>query len=1061
MPLDFPSSGAPKPQGSVNPPVERAPSGATHPDRVAALAKALAQVVPAGREPAWARELLSSLDQGALRFAPRDTAERDLIYALPAPAWAALDSACPGGIHRLDLPTPRDHDQLRPALAALRPLKGLRTLNLPVPENGSRIPLHELTIESHGLAIRLDCWRIAPWRVTAHEGVDVEVTGLAIQTGHSLKPTLLRMDRDGAQRGTPRALHGIVYLRQPKEDERYKLAPQDVDAWAPAQDDVIRACLNSRAFFKEGKATAATGDRPITCRHLTVQWLADRASEEGISYLRYASTGEIQDHVRPSTEEIFADLRRAPASALVHVDRLGLALRHQFGDMKSGERRHFMLASESHAMGLELHAKPPRAGRAAEYVLTLYDPNLTRGHLRLVLGSQAAAAGVSLSALSCWPTSEYFDESSTPIAELYRWPAPAANEPPAQQRLFGFTPEELCTPAFLHHAMRAGYAPAVVRYVQEALGASPGEGRNARLAGILALTGALAATLSDGHPDTPGAYVAALLDTPAATALTQDEMCSLLTLCYSEAVAGPSPTPLDLCLWKAPHATAAIVRCVLAHEAPATKRAMQILAWSAAGETPLSRVLRHEPQVGSRAAVRSSVYNFVHEVVASTRLSPDDKLALVTGRTQAAAPPSSQVREAPVASALAAGEHEMAAAMACAVLEAPALNMLRKSLLQAMGIDFAAVLAGLAASGQADAQSWLQRIIACLPEREVMPVDSVVKLLAPYASLGAAPAPSQAPRVRVLLQDDTFAAFDGTVHSAATYREAGLHALRLDSNPSLMVCAARHAIPGLEGYRLKPGTRSGPQSQFEGVRYLLPTARLRPVYEDASAPAANPDHKTAPVAGAGAPMRAREFLRDCAGHLERVGTALASAGAPENALALDRWLLSRDLNSMPLLHALATSEAADAAEGHRAGAVHEFTRLIVCSKSLPIEKKCALLGFGSVHEGQFATAAQAAIAAGRPDTAAAMACAVLESGLPQPERQKLLSALGLHLETALRQPAAGESLKAGDWTARLLKAVEQCGESLPHPVATAVLLRAGELGLGFKVSSVPAKTHVK
>ncbi len=1047
VPLPRPASGrntTPTSHGPDGPTAQGAPA--------LRLAQALAGAVAPERQASLAEELLSRLDGGHLSLRWMEGADRDAVYALPAPAWAALNEAAHGGIHAVDLPTPRDNQQLGRAIEGLNQLTGLRTLNLPVPETGVRIHLHALTQRDEALSVQLDCWRPAGWRVTAPAGLKVETRGLATRLAHTIKPTSQRADADGKAQGPARALNGIVYFNQPKDHKSYQNKPQDPRAWAGTQDELLATNLNGLATFQESKASAphtGGGAKPhgaILCRHLALQWLADHGSAHGLSYRHYAATQDIREHVSEQTEDQYLRLRQSPATALFQIDRLGEALQGQFGAMKPGERRKFLIVSESHAMAMELQFKPARKGEAPAYVVAFYDPNVTVSHERVALDSLAAVKSLSLRTFIAGVAEHYFDPTSAQVAQLYRVDMPGTEDDGAAsaERLVGLSEQDHREPGLLHHAMRAGQTPAVVAFVREALGDAAGEAAKVRLAGAIGDAGALMATLSDGHPDTPAAYAATLLETPAPS-LTSGDRHALLMHAYQAPGSAVRVTPMAMALWAKPTVTSAFVRCVLAADRNALglPQALDILSGAGAtGRPPLASVAMQTSATGgsSLEGIRQSLYNFVHEVVAANLLPDDDKLTLVAARTAGRGPMSGTLGPSAAADAMQRGAPAVAAAMVCAVLEAPATKALQQSLLKALDVDLDELLQRLAKSTESDAPNWQRRIAAGL-------------------SRTGLPAPLQAPLARSLLQADTFAALDRTTHPGSAFKDAGLCALRLDSNPSLMVCTAQREIAGLEGYRLRTGTRQGVELHFDGIRYLLPLARLRPMYEQTPAQA-----KTRPWVDAQETahpaLLAGQMLQHTQACLEHVRLALESPKGPHDDLALRRWLLSRPLNDGPMLHAMATSPTSHAPAGKRAQAFHAFIGEIVRSDRLGLADKCDLLKVGHAFDGGFGTAAQAAIAAGRPDVAAAMACAILESGRPDRECAELLKALGVKLPDTLRAPAPGKGLEPGDWSARLLDGVQKI--KLPEQeVVLPVLLRAGELGLGLKLSSKAAPKDQK
>ncbi len=1050
-PLPRPASGritTPTTSGPDGPPAQAAP--------LQQLANALGGAAQPERQAALAEDLLSRLDGGHLSLRWMEGADRDAVYALPAKAWALLNAACPGGLHTVDLPTPRDNQQLGRVIEGLNQLTGLRALNLPVPETGVRIHLHELNKGDGDLTVRLDCWRPAGWRMTVPAGSKVETRGVAT---HPVKPSRQTADGKGVSLGKPAALDGIVYFHQPKD---FADTRKDARVWAGTQQAVIDANLNAQVPFAETKASdsrGAAGRKLIVCRHLALQWLTDRAAGRKAWYGNYHDAKAIARHVPASTESAIHEMRKVPADVLVPIDRLGEALHAQFRTMTPGDQRLFYLSSENHAMALDLRLKPGSPGEPPQCVVNFYDPNATLTHERVTSRSLDRIKSLSLRTFTGSGTETYFDPGSLQVAALQQVHVnrPESRMPASPGQCIGFGPHDRVTAGYLHQALRSGQAPAVAQSVRDILSATGPAEPEVRLAAVSSTFPGLAVALQEERADAAMAYVAELLDAPTAR-LPARTRADLLSLAVVPPTQPRGFTPLRTALYFVPTATGALVRQLLAANPAALPCAMAVALLSEkddAGVPVLSEAmcLRKVAPPACAQGLREGIYHFVHEILAATSLPVDDAQRLIVARHPASGQAAGAGGLSACEAAIRAGRHVNAGALVCAILEAPATQSLRQELLKALDVDLAALLERLAASTEPDASQWLARIAAALPDSGLA-AATVATVLAPYPQLIAHPHPRQSPQALALLPPDTLAAFDATVHTDTVFREAGLRPLRLDSNPSLMVCGAQREIPGLEGYRLRTGTRQGPDMQFEGIRYLLPLERLRPIYEQTRAQAqARPWRDALDVAHPA--LQAGQMLHHtdaCMAHVER---ALSCPDGARDDLALRRWLLSRPLNDGPMLHAMATSPTSHAPAGKRAQAIHDFVCAIVRSERLSLADKCDLLKVGHAFEGGFGTAAQAALASGRPDAAAAMACAVLESGRPDRECAELLKALGVKLAETLRAPASGKSLEAGDWTARVLDGVQKV--KLPQEdTVMPVLLRAGELGLGLKLSSKSA-----
>lgn len=142
-----------------------------------------------------------------------------------------------------------------------------------------------------------------------------------------------------------------------------------------------------------GKVRFPGTEIAIVCRHLAVATLYERlrwdADPEGqrpragrFSYRNFATPGAIEQAVGFEWEQTFSRLRKGSVgNHLVAVPRLGEFLGQEFGAMRIGQSRHFLLISPNHAMTLRLRLKAGPDG-APVRVIALQDPNTTATHFR-------------------------------------------------------------------------------------------------------------------------------------------------------------------------------------------------------------------------------------------------------------------------------------------------------------------------------------------------------------------------------------------------------------------------------------------------------------------------------------------------------------------------------------------------------------------------------------------------------------------------------------------------------------------------------------------------------
>lgn len=183
-------------------------------------------------------------------------------------------------------------------------------------------------------------------------------------------------------------------------------------------------------------------------------------------------------------------------------------------------------------------------------------------------------------------------------------------------------------------------------------------------------------------------------------------------------------------------------------------------------------------------------------------------------------------------------------------------------------------------------------------------------------------------------------------------------------------------------------------------------------------------------------------------------TLLAVPPASAGPRHLERFLQARGLNGRPLLHAL-VDQAGRSLAAQRA--LYLLVREIATAPHWDMGKP-ELLGALDLGEGGHLTAAGHALQLdpitalpAHRDAAAAMVCAILESGRPAADQALWLNALRINLADVLG-PTPEEvdpPTAAGDWSLRILRALE--GSGLPASLTGPAFLRAGELGLGGKL----------
>ncbi len=207
-------------------------------------------------------------------------------------------------------------------------------------------------------------------------------------------------------------LRGNVYFRQ--------AAPRAAETEAQAQARTLSEKFNAQVKFAQ--PSRMSGDA-ILCRHLSVAWLREKTAHALVAadskdaggsrfdYEKFASHAAIQQHVRPADELAYRHIHSASSEChVVPLDCWSDFLTRQVAGMNIGERRHFLLDSDRHAMAMELRCKADDHGEH-QYVIDFYDPNDTTTHLRTTLGRFELERGWLNRGLSAWlgpSTSHYF-----------------------------------------------------------------------------------------------------------------------------------------------------------------------------------------------------------------------------------------------------------------------------------------------------------------------------------------------------------------------------------------------------------------------------------------------------------------------------------------------------------------------------------------------------------------------------------------------------------------------------------------------------------------------------
>lgn len=322
-----------------------------------------------------AEGMLGCLNPPELDFTALSNFDAKLLATFPPEMWAMLRrlalAQCKCEITSVTLSAALSTELVLSAhqtlVEGLRQLPGLAHLTVVDPPAGS-IDLRELNVVSACLAkIQIRC-PAGPrkWELYVPQSTVVFATANSMATE---KSTVHYYDANG-QCGEPRTLGGIVHAHQ-------------------AGDGAIR--LNGVARL--GQVEGDADEHMIWCRHLAIHWLRmrqeNRSTDEPFDYGPFETREGISATMKPDTEADVDRIHVAGVEALFEADHFGKFLAQQFGRMQIGETRQLLVETPNHVLAVELRKKAAEGANGiagpVEYVVNLYDPNLTALHERLVV----------------------------------------------------------------------------------------------------------------------------------------------------------------------------------------------------------------------------------------------------------------------------------------------------------------------------------------------------------------------------------------------------------------------------------------------------------------------------------------------------------------------------------------------------------------------------------------------------------------------------------------------------------------------------------------------------
>lgn len=514
--------------------------------------------------------------------------------------------------------------------------------------------------------------------------------------------------------------------------QNYHHQHRDVDGQAtPAvQSSRLDIRLNGKAQFPLARNGLLMLDRDIVCRHLSLQWLADRDAHLAnkavggtgrFPYGPYESTEGISGHVPVQAEFEYERMMKAGAQSLCEAGQFGNWLSREFGRMQDGQTLRFGMGTHNHFMSLELQRK------GTEYVVNFYDPNATATHQRMVVHHPAQLEGKSLANWIGQPAmAKYFGEAAggPGMIAMYGWPAapiPAAVPRPLDDTFVSAAGKS--SPEYLFCSLSEGQTDRVKSGMRSALDRS--QHSSAEVDEFMRQTGrGLAVAMRHGHKAAMEACVASILEAKDEVLTAEQKAAILRKGLMGAFLRGDTDMVATFArlLATAPHdalPTPERYRLLLSAVTAADDKEddipiLQLIARALVFETLDPSIVRKQHQ---------TVFAFVGEIASSPRLP------LMTKQGLCGAMYGHPVTRTAAWSALAAGNPGVAGAMVCAILEAGADPASTEELLGGLGVSIHDVLAGLRETRHWEDAEWARRILNSLGRSSLpkVEIDALVR----------------------------------------------------------------------------------------------------------------------------------------------------------------------------------------------------------------------------------------------------------------------------------------------------------------------------------------------
>ena len=437
----------------------------------------------------------------------------------------------------------RNFPPTKPLLIAMDRL-GVRHLTMQPPDgaeigrsaiDGSAVRLIDLTSHTSLQTLLIDGDTSSPLWIAVSGDVTVKAQRMS-------EPALLKSSVcffDAEDNVMVRPLYGQIHERRALE---FRQGDEDLNAAAQIRALTAPSLNGAAPPLTLRRADDTVDEVPMDCRMLTgitlnvmVEREAQRARGLAVARLAYDLTATPEAITATASAGLVDDLARMYSQgscAIFETSQMGRALIDECRSLPPGQSRFFVLSTPMpHYMGLALRHKVRPDGKP-EFVVKLYDSNISTHHQRDVVGHFSALEEMDLKdwlgrglRQNTAMFMTYFPKHPR-LASLFRWPA--ANGP-AQLRQY-VTDASLDSPELLNTLMVDGHAAEVSQWIARQVGNAAslapdelmrrlagcgGAGLFSALASVAGLDQPQDHPYCCGRPEAVRAYVHSVLAVPA------------------------------------------------------------------------------------------------------------------------------------------------------------------------------------------------------------------------------------------------------------------------------------------------------------------------------------------------------------------------------------------------------------------------------------------------------------------------------------------------------------------------------------------------------------------